>query len=76
MAISLLVGAHDVGLRDRKLDAVRLGASTAKRPEAGAKLFHEQLGLFPGSEMPALGQPVVVDEVRIRSLRPASRTRI
>ena len=34
---------------------------SAQRLEARAKLLREELRLFPGGEVPALGQPVVVD---------------
>src|SRR4051794_3943213 len=44
------------------------------RPESGAKLRAEELGLFPGREVPALGDPVVVNEVGVRLLRPALRS--
>src|SRR5262249_55420674 len=45
----------------------------AQGPEALAKLSDENLGLLPGSEMPALRDLVVVDELRICLLRPAPR---
>jgi hypothetical protein len=42
----------------------------AERPEARADLFTEQVGLFPGGEVSALLDLVVVDEVGVRLLRP------
>ena len=41
-----------------------------ERPEARADLFGQELRLFPGGEVPALFQLVVVDELGIGPLRP------
>src|SRR5688500_3294597 len=46
---------------------------SAQRPEAYAYLFAEQLRLFPGREVPALVELVVMDEVGIGLLRPTLR---
>src|SRR5499425_3646534 len=48
----------------------------AQGPEARANLFREDLGLFPGREMAALVDLVVMDELGIRLLRPTARQRI
>src|SRR5215212_2036907 len=45
----------------------------AKRREAVANLFREQLRLFPGREVAALVELVVVDEVGICLLGPTPR---
>src|SRR5215217_8801698 len=45
----------------------------AKRPEARADLFREQLRLLPGRKVPAPVVLVVVDEVGVRLLGPAPR---
>ena len=45
----------------------------AKRPEARADLFREQLRLLPGRKVPALVDLVVVDEIGIGLLRPTLR---
>src|SRR4051794_26669308 len=45
----------------------------AERPEPGADLVDEQLGLFPCREVPTLGEPVVIDQVRIGVLCPLPR---
>jgi hypothetical protein len=39
------------------------GFLSTQRPETHTKLFHEELGLFPRGEMPALGGLVEVDEI-------------
>src|SRR5262249_21333723 len=43
-----------------------------KRPECGAQLLGEQLRLLPGSEVATLVDLVVIDQVGVRPLRPAS----
>src|SRR6266568_5367798 len=48
-------------------------ALSAKRLEARAHLGDEELGLLPRREVAALGELVVVDELRIRPLRPPLR---
>src|SRR5215468_12754106 len=45
----------------------------AKRPEARANLFGKELWLFPGREVAALVDLVVVDEVGVGPLGPAPR---
>jgi hypothetical protein len=45
----------------------------AKRPEARPDLFGKELRLFPGGEVPALVDLVVVDEVGVGPLGPAAR---
>jgi hypothetical protein len=45
----------------------------AKRPEARADLFGEQLRLLPGREVPTLVELVVMDEVGIGLLCPTPR---
>src|SRR5215510_4808659 len=47
---------------------------SAKRFEGRAHLGDEELGLLPGSEVAALGELVVVDELRVRPLRPSLRS--
>src|SRR2546427_4900967 len=42
-----------------------------QRLEALADLCDEELGLFPCREVPAFREPIVMDELRIRLLRPA-----
>ena len=46
---------------------------SARRGRVYTKLFHEDLRLFPGRKMTALGDFVEVDELGIRLLRPAQR---
>src|SRR3954467_7017146 len=48
----------------------------AHRPEGRTHLGAEQLRLFPGCEVPALVELVVMDEFGIRPLCPAPRGRI
>src|SRR5215467_5988071 len=48
--------------------------SLAKRPAPRAELFGEELRLFPGGEVAALVDFVVVDEFGVGALRPASRS--
>src|SRR3954454_4160378 len=63
------------GRRVRGALTSRAALLLAQRPEGGAKLFGEQLGLLPGREAAAAIEPVVVDEVvRIRALGPAARS--
>jgi hypothetical protein len=50
--------------------AVRCAASLAKRPEACANLFREQLWLFPRREVSAFVGLVIIDEIGIRPLCP------
>ena len=57
------------------MPTARAGRST-QRPEGVAQLLGEDLRLLPGGEVPALLDPVVVNELRIRLLRPALRSRI
>src|SRR4051812_4552547 len=45
----------------------------AERSEARAQLLGEQRRLFPGREVPAFGELVVVNELGIRALCPAPR---
>src|SRR5262245_48747497 len=47
--------------------------SCAQRLETNSQLFGQGLGLLPGREVSALGEPVEVDEIGIRLLRPAPR---
>src|SRR5262245_15467581 len=47
--------------------------SSAQRSQARANLLRKELRLFPGSEVAALVELVVVNELGIRSLHPASR---
>ena len=44
-----------------------------ERPQPRAQLFHEELRLVPCREVAALVEFVVVDELGIRTLRPAPR---
>src|SRR3954471_3485950 len=44
-----------------------------QRPEPGTDLVDEQLRLFPSREVPALVEPVVMDQVRIGVLCPLPR---
>src|SRR5690242_13960344 len=53
-----------------------LSAWFAQRPEGSAHLGTEQLRLFPGREVPAFGELVVMDEVGIGPRRPATRSRV
>src|SRR5215217_2581483 len=46
---------------------------SAKRSKARADLVDEQLRLFPGGEVPALVELVVVDQLGIGVLSPAAR---
>src|SRR5262245_5036252 len=48
----------------------------AQWPKAHTNLFREELRLFPRREVPALVELVVVDELRVRLLRPTPRERI
>src|SRR5260370_24042036 len=45
-----------------------------QRSEPRAQLWHEEPRLFPGREVPALVEFVVVDELGVRALRPAPRS--
>ena len=71
-----LGGAERLGVEPLGRPAERGNVHTSehghlpKRPESRADLFREELGLFPGGEMAALVEPVVVDEVGVRLLRP------
>src|SRR6058998_3869027 len=66
-------------------DDARLGAPSTVRPltylhlpqrlEPHAHLIHQKLRLFPRRKVPALVEPVVMDEPGIRPLRPAPRRR-
>src|SRR5204863_2982811 len=60
------------GRRARYLRTARVPKST-QRSEPLADLVDEQLGLLPGSKMPALVELVVVDEIGIGLLRPTPR---
>src|SRR5690242_631513 len=51
----------------------RPGASSAQCAERRADLFSEELRLFPGGEVAALVDLVVVDEVGVGPFGPASR---
>src|SRR5438309_9993949 len=56
------------------LTGVPVPSSRAQRPEGGAELFGEELGLFPGCEVAASVDLVVMDEVvRVGALGPAPR---
>src|SRR5260370_25971437 len=46
---------------------------SAQRLERRAQVRHQQLWLFPRREVPAFVELVVIDELGIRPLRPASR---
>ena len=49
------------------------GRASTQCAEAFAEFLAEQRRLFPGGEMAALVEPVIVDELWIRLLRPAPR---
>src|ERR1700726_220944 len=55
-----------------------VAASTriAERAKAGSKLFNKQSWLFPGREVTALAELVIVDQLGIGALGPAPRSRI
>src|SRR5437763_6389828 len=53
--------------------AGRPSLGSTERPEGVAQLAGEQLRLLPGREVAAPIDLVVVDELRIRPLRPAAR---
>src|SRR3954469_10360230 len=53
-----------------------LPKSSTQRTEGGSHLLREDLGLLPRGEVTALVDSVVVEEVRIRLLRPALRSGI
>src|SRR5262245_37275447 len=57
-------------------DPRNLCSHLAQRAESCADLFGERLRLLPGREVPALRQPVVVNQVGIGFLGPAPRRRI
>ena len=44
-----------------------------QRPERSPHLLDEQRGLLPGREMPALGQPVIVNQLGVGPFRPTAR---
>src|SRR5262245_42008845 len=48
----------------------------AQRPEACANLLRQELRLLEGGKVPTLWQLVVVDQLGVRPLGPASRSRI
>src|SRR5262249_14523074 len=52
---------------------IAAGWYLAQRLECRTELGREQLRLLPGCEVAALGDPVVINELRIRSLSPAPR---
>ena len=71
------VGPDGCGRR-RAAKPVRHGAAPQapvlrRESEACANLFREELRLFPGREVPALVELVVVDQLGIRALCPAPR---
>src|SRR6185437_10271913 len=57
--------------RDRQLSGYR--SRLAEWPERGAYFLGEQLRLFPGGEVAAAGGLVVVGEIGIARLDPATR---
>ena len=46
-------------------------SDSAQRSEAGPQLLDEKFRLLEGGEMPALGQPVVVDQLADRPAPPS-----
>src|SRR5499427_7336419 len=56
-----------------RLSLVRLALRSAQCAERRADLFGEELRLFPGGEVAALVDLVVVDEVGVGPLGPAAR---
>src|SRR3984957_14140405 len=56
--------------------AAKFAVLGSQGPEAGANLFGEELRLFPGRKVAALGQLVVMDQFGIRPLRPTARAQI
>src|SRR5258708_16667297 len=75
-----LGAVHDVHswcvLEGRGAPARALRSSSdrlAQRPERGTHVRAKQLGLLPRREVPALVEPVVVDQLGISPLGPASR---
>src|SRR5687768_3883360 len=46
----------------------------AKRPQPRAQLVHEELRLYPGRKMTALGELVEVDEIEVGALGPTPRS--
>src|SRR2546423_6659531 len=52
----------------------RTTALGTQRPESRPQLFHEELRLFKCGKVPALVEPVVVDELGIRPFCPAPRS--
>src|SRR5690349_1520022 len=56
--------------------ARRRRGRAAERPERRAQLGHEERRLLPRREVAALRERVVVNELRIRALRPAARRRV
>src|SRR5215467_11500483 len=69
-SLQLDMAASDAGRRTRNAPGVPT-FRLAQRAEAGAQFVGEGLWLFPRREMPAFGQPVVMDEVGVGFLRPA-----
>src|SRR5215471_8543030 len=66
---------HDVSATRDEALGIR-GFLIAQRFEACANLFTEELRLLKRGEVPALREPVVVDQLRIRTFGPAPRSRI
>src|ERR1700691_2739416 len=53
---------------------IRVRSLFAQESKPGANLLRKNLGRFPSGEVPALIKAVVMDEFRIRPLRPTSRS--
>src|SRR4029077_6177707 len=64
--------SSDISASDR-LKSVEFVFASPQRLERRAKVRHQQPWLFPRREVPALVELVVIDELGIRPLRPASR---
>src|SRR5215470_14920646 len=74
MVLSLVKGSRFQLLhRSRKVIPAIFAIRSAQCAERRADLFGEELRLFPGGEVAALGDLVVVDEVGIGPFGPAAR---
>ena len=56
--------------------ALKASDGLAQWSEHGSELGREELRLFPGSEVPAFREALVIDELRVGSFRPTPRGRI
>ena len=69
-----LGASHSVALPSGGMCTRVSSVGLAKRPEASAYLFGEELRLLPGGKVPAFGEGVEVDEIVVGALGPTPRS--